>query len=496
MMSLQKYSHAGLVLSIIAGGALAILLCAQCVRTYLYVGRVLVPQEASLEAERHGGSLAIATRTAGVTDPRALSPLMQRAIEEASEKVIWIRLVNPEGAVLEQAGTPQGEVKVPPRWWERVEARESLGRVIDTPTGKALVAMVPFRMPRPPGAGRGDPQGRSGGGEGPPRGEGPTRGGNQGRGGEPGRGGGRPGALLLEVALQLDAVSGVFSGLRQNVVSGMFASLALLAAMAVIGFWAPNYLRGKYLDKELALARRVQGNLLPKAVSVSPYLEFAAAALASDQVGGDFYDIFETDAGRVSLVLGDASGKGISAALLSSVIQGAIRSSSGMHHETACERINHMLCEKTASERFVTLFWGVFDPLTATLRYVNAGHAPPLLLRSNPSAGSIPERLDEGGPVLGVLPNARYTCGKAQITAGDTLIVYSDGINEAADLKDEEFGDERVLKIVSDSSTRPPQEICENVMAQVAGFAAPGTLQDDRTLMVVRFLKSRAAMTA
>jgi Stage II sporulation protein E (SpoIIE) len=488
MKSLRKYSQTGLVVSIVAGAALAVLLCAQCLRTYLYVGRVLVPQEAGLEAERYGGALVTAARTAGITDPRAISPVLEHALEGASERVIWMRLVNQDSTILAQAGTPQGEVKVPPRWWERVETRESLGRVIDTPRGKALVAMVPFRMPRPPGplgAGRGNPQGRS------------ERGGEASSGGEPGRGGARRGtALVLEVAMELDAVSGAFSGLRQNLVSGILAALALLAALAVIGFRTPNYLRGKYLDKEMALARQVQDNLLPKAASVSPYVEFASAAVAADQVGGDFHDIFVTDSGRVSLVLGDASGKGISAALLASVIQGAIRSASGSHVESACERMNRMVCEKTASERFATLFWGVFDPLTAILRYVNAGHAPPLLLRANSTAGSTPERLDEGGPVLGVLPHARYSGGAVQISAGDTLIVYSDGINEAEDLQQAQFGDDRVLRIVTETSTHPPQEICERIMSQVAGFAAPGMIQDDRTLMVVRFLKSRAAMTA
>jgi Stage II sporulation protein E (SpoIIE) len=491
MKSLRKYSQAGLVVSIVAGAALAILLCAQCLRTYLYVGRVLVPQEAGLEAERYGGALVTAARTAGVTDPRAISPVLEHALEGASERVIWMRLVNQESTILAQAGTPQGEVKVPPRWWERVETRESLGRVIDTPRGKALVAMVPFRMPRPPGplgppgGGRGDAQGRS------------ALGGEARRGGESGRGGYRRGtALVLEVAMELDAVSGAFSGLRQNLVSGMLAALALLVAIAVIGFRTPNYLRGKYLDREMALARQVQDNLLPKAASVSQDVEFASAAVAADQVGGDFHDIFLTDSDRVSLVLGDASGKGISAALLASVIQGAIRSASGSHVDSACERMNLMVCEKTASERFATLFWGVFDPLTAILRYVNAGHAPPLLLRANSTAGSTPERLDEGGPVLGVLPHARYSGGAVQISAGDTLIVYSDGINEAENLQQAQFGDDRVLRIVTETSTHAPREICERIMSQVAGFAAPGMIQDDRTLMVVRFLKSRAAMTA
>ena len=492
MISLRKYSRAGLIVALVAGVTLAILLCVQCVRTYLYVDRVLVPQEVEREAERQGGALASAARTASTTDPRTLSPLLERAIEEAAERIIWIRLVNQDGEILSQAGPALGDVKVPQGKFDGMENRKFLGHVVQTPKGKAMVAMVPFRMPRPLGPGRPDFGGRFG------RGGDPGRGGVLDRKGPGGRGvgGGRAGALILEIALRFDAVSEAFRELRHNLVSGMVGALALMAAMALIGFRAPGYLRGKYLEKQMALARRVQGDLLPKAVSVSPYVEFAASAMAADQVGGDFLDVFESDAGRVSVVLGDVSGKGISAALLASVIQGALRSSSGTHLDVSCERINRMLCEKTASDRFVSLFWGVFEPLTGTFRYVNAGHSAPILQRVNPAMRSAADRMDEGGPVLGVLPSARYSSGVVQIEAGDTLIVYSDGVNEAADLKDEEFGDDRVRKIAEEISAKPAQEICERIMAHVASFAAEGPLQDDRTLVVVRFLMSRAAMTA
>ncbi len=478
MKALRKYSHVGLTLTLGAGILLALVLSVQCVRTYLYLGRVLIPQAAEQEADRQGGLLVSATRSAGVTDPKEVGPVLEQAAEDASNRVVWMRVLNQQNAVLAQAGTPQGEPKVPERWWERVEKHESLGRVIDTPRGKALVTLLPFRMPRPSRAGPGEPQGRPPGAGGPPR-----------------QGDRRAAALVLEIAIQLDSVSGAFTGLRRNLVSGMLASLALVAAMAVIGLRAPRYLRGKYLEKELELARHVQSDLLPKAVSVIPNVEFAAAAVAADHVGGDFHDIFETDSGKIAMVLGDVSGKGVSAALLVSVLQGAIRSSSASQHETSCERINRMLCEKTATERFATLFWGIFDPLTATLRYVNAGHAAPLLMRAS-SPGSAPERLDEGGPVLGILPSARYAAGLVKVEAGDTLVLYSDGINEASNAKREEFGDDRVLQIVSGNPARPAQEICGQIMDQVAAFVTPGSAQDDRTLMVVRFLSSRAAMTA
>lgn len=119
----------------------------------------------------------------------------------------------------------------------------------------------------------------------------------------------------------------------------------------------------------MRLAKRVQSDLQPKVRSVSPYIEFAARAIAADHIGGDFYDIFEGEAGKIVIVLGDVSGKGVPAALLVSVLQGAIRSSTASQHESACARVNDMLCDRTACERFATLFWGVFDPVTSILRY-------------------------------------------------------------------------------------------------------------------------------
>jgi len=154
MKALRKYSHIGLVASVTIGVALAILLCVQCVRTYFYVGRVLVPQEAEHEAERQDGAITSAARTLGVLDPHALEPLLWRAVDDGSGGIVWMRLLTQENEVLSQAGKPQGKAKVPDNWWLRVEKHESLGRLIETPQGQAWVVMLPFRMPRRQGLGR------------------------------------------------------------------------------------------------------------------------------------------------------------------------------------------------------------------------------------------------------------------------------------------------------------------------------------------------------
>ena len=171
-------------------------------------------------------------------------------------------------------------------------------------------------------------------------------------------------------------------------------------------------------------------------------------------------------------MLGDVSGKGVSAALLVSVLQGAIRSSTSSRHESACGRINRMLCELTARARFATLFWGLYDAESGTLRYVNAGHAAPILVRHGQNRI---ERLDQGGPVLGLLPSARYSAGSVKIEGPDTLILYSDGVNEAANENEEEFGEDRVKEMISHSEGAAPAELCDRIMSQRRRVRERGT---------------------
>lgn len=472
-MKLRKYSYLTFRGVLGIGALLALVLCVQCVRTYLYTDAVLIPQQAEREAERQAGALTTAARSAGITDPRTLGPVIEQTLESSSDHVLWMRILDLDNNVLSQGGSPQGTAKIPADWWNRVEKQENLGVLKDMPDGKAYVAMVPFRIPRPPAR--------------PFEAELDRHYHHPG----PGRPPGRHDAYVLEIAISLKAVAGAFGGLRQNLIVGLVASVALLVSVVVIGLRAPNYFRGKYLESEMQLARRVQRDLQPKPHSISPHFEFAASAIAADQVGGDFYDIFETTSGKIAIVLGDVSGKGISAALLVSVLQGAIRSATISQLETACERINRMLCERTACERFATLFWGVFDPAIGTLRYVNVGHCAPMLLRQ---AHKHIERLEEGGPVFGVLPNAHYSAGMVQIENSDTLILYSDGINEAANRNGEEFGEDRIKEVIFSSAETTTAEMCERIMGHVALFASAETPQDDRTLMVVRFPQSEIAI--
>jgi sigma-B regulation protein RsbU (phosphoserine phosphatase) len=299
-----------------------------------------------------------------------------------------------------------------------------------------------------------------------------------------------PGVGIVEIAIYLSGVSTRFGPLRQNLIVGCSAAFALLAAVIVIGFRFRNYLRGKQVEEQLAMARLVQFDLLPPGKLLTRDLEFAAQCVPAWQVGGDFYDAFETDDHQIALILGDVSGKGLSAALLMGVVQGSVHAAnatgSAANHEQSAERLNQLLCSKTARERFVSLVWCYFDPVASVLAYINAGHLPALLVRRDGSGGFEIERLDEGGPVLGVLPGATYRQSRLNVLPGDLLIVYSDGILEATNALDEEFGEERILGAVEENWAGSPTEIRDAVLAKVRVFLGKELPHDDQTLMVVR----------
>lgn len=203
------------------------------------------------------------------------------------------------------------------------------------------------------------------------------------------------------------------------------AALALLMSLTVMSVRFRSYVQGKQLEKQVEIARQVQQDLFPSPQQLPKHFQLAAECLPASGVGGDFYDVFRVNGRGAAFVLGGVAGKGIPAALLMGVIHGAVRSASWTasprQHEAATGQINRLLWERAAQERFATMFWSYFDPETRLLRYVNAGHCPPLLFR----AGAFtPVSLSEGGPVLGLL-NARFQQGTVALQPGDVLVLFS-----------------------------------------------------------------------
>jgi sigma-B regulation protein RsbU (phosphoserine phosphatase) len=300
-----------------------------------------------------------------------------------------------------------------------------------------------------------------------------------------------PRAMRMELTAYLGSVADSIESLRRNLIVEVSASLALSGALLVLMLRFPKYVRGQQVQGQVNLARQVQADLLPPRDLESPHFEFAAECIPAGDVGGDFCDVFRVGGDRTALVLGDVSGKGVSAALLMALIHGAIHSMcwtrSAADHENATQSLNTLLCKKTAAERFSTMFWGYYDPNTSVLRYINAGHLPPLLIRTGEFGNLEVERLESGGPVLGVLPDTRYTQGQLAVRKGDLLVAFSDGILETANLAGDEFGENRLIDAIRTGWKDSAGSIRNIVLERVTAFANQQSAHDDRTLFAVRF---------
>lgn len=238
------------------------------------------------------------------------------------------------------------------------------------------------------------------------------------------------------------------------------------------------------LQEEVRLARTIQQNLLPKSVPELEGYEIVGSTRPAQSVGGDYYDFIPLDTGRVALCLGDVSGKGMPAALLMAHLQAAIRGQTLMRASPrdALGRSNTLLYESTDNDRFATCFYGVLDAREHRLQYANAGHDHPILCNGS----STPRQLDTGGLVLGVLPDMDYDEASVSLGPGDLLVIYSDGITDAADAADREFGLDRLHHALREGRDRPAPELLEGIYRAVDAHAGGAPQTDDMTLIVIR----------
>jgi len=243
--------------------------------------------------------------------------------------------------------------------------------------------------------------------------------------------------------------------------------------------------RERRVSLEMEQAAAIQRALLPAAAPQWPGLDIAAFSQPCSRAGGDYHDFFERPDGRVVLVVGDIAGKGMPAALLMASLQARVQVLIEAEPEPArlVERLNRITAADCPGNRFVTLFYCDIEPASGEMRYVNAGHNPPLLLRAK---GGM-ERLDAGGLLLGVFPRATYSAGRTRLEAGDTLVLYSDGVTEAAPPEsDEEFGETRLAEAVAGGHCA--RDMVERALAAVSAFAGSVSAADDFTLVVARKL--------
>lgn len=235
-------------------------------------------------------------------------------------------------------------------------------------------------------------------------------------------------------------------------------------------------------QREMEEARRIQRKLLPASVPQIEGWEIAASWQPAQGVGGDCFDALQFGPSRIAISIADVVGKGIPAALLMSNLQAAVRAfaTEVVAPGELCHQVNRILCGNIAEGRFISFFYCVVDADLGTLTFSNAGHYPPILVRAN---GEI-ERLEAGGAVLGVLADSGYLQAQIATAPGDRLILFTDGITEARDAVDEEFGEERLISLAIEHRACSAPALQARLTEAVASFTG-GRFQDDATLIVL-----------
>ncbi len=238
------------------------------------------------------------------------------------------------------------------------------------------------------------------------------------------------------------------------------------------------------MERELELATEIQQRFQPSSPPLMSDYEFQGISFSCYEIGGDYYDFITRHDGKMLIALGDVSGKGTAAALLMSSLHASV------HAQVAAKTslydmvkaINVYLSENTPTNRFITLFIAELDPQTGIINYINAGHNPPLVGRAD---GKV-EQLDSGGFPLGIMPLADYEVGQIQLAASEALVIYSDGVSEAVNLKDEEFGMERLTQVVSGNVKSTASGLRDKVESALSAFTQTAPANDDITLVIVK----------
>jgi sigma-B regulation protein RsbU (phosphoserine phosphatase) len=235
-------------------------------------------------------------------------------------------------------------------------------------------------------------------------------------------------------------------------------------------------------QRELDEARRIQRKLLPTTLPQIDGWEIASSWQPAAGVGGDCYDAIAFGRTRLGLSIADVVGKGIPAALLMSNLQAAVRAFATDAAQPAelCHLVNRILCGNIAEGRFISFFYCIVDSDLGTMTFANAGHYPPILIRAN----GLVERLEPGGAVLGVFPDGAYDQGQVTIGGGDRVILFTDGITEARNAADEEFGEDRLIELARENRGCSAPALQARLSAAVATFTG-GLFQDDATLIVM-----------
>ena len=264
----------------------------------------------------------------------------------------------------------------------------------------------------------------------------------------------------------------------------LFESFASHAALAIENARLfEEALEKRRMERDMEVAREIQQSLLPHEFPELSWASIYGTNVPARQVGGDYYDVFLTDEENMVFAVGDVSGKGVPASLVMLMLQSSFLAESAAQEDLAlvCERVNEFLVQRTTPERYATFFAARLHP-DRTLVYVNAGHNPPMLLR-----GGEVHLLMGGGLALGLFKGRSYELQKNQLEPGDLLLVYTDGVTEANDPDEQEFGEERFLEVVRENIDADVRSVSDKVFAAIEEFSRGlQNPHDDITLVTVR----------
>jgi phosphoserine phosphatase RsbU/P len=243
------------------------------------------------------------------------------------------------------------------------------------------------------------------------------------------------------------------------------------------------------LEQEISIARDIQQALLPRGFRDFPHLAIAGTSTPCLAVGGDYFDVFPLSDDRTAFLIADVSGKGLGAALLTTMLQGAFSGMAiGDDPARVFNHLNRFLCEHSDISRYATMFFGILGR-DGHLEFINAGHPSPLLLRQ----GQVAEPFTEGSVPVGLIAGAQYVAACLELQPGDTLVLFSDGVTEAADPDEEMFGVSRLREALADRHDAPLDHLQRTVLESVQSFVRGADQADDITLLLVRY---RAASQA
>jgi serine phosphatase RsbU (regulator of sigma subunit)/DNA-binding transcriptional regulator YhcF (GntR family) len=282
------------------------------------------------------------------------------------------------------------------------------------------------------------------------------------------------------------ALTGRISGL--NFTNEELNLLIVLANQFVTALTTARFyveaLEKRRLDEELNMARQIQADLLPKELPDNEHFSLAAYSMPSQTIGGDFYDFIPIDENRFGLIIADGCGKGLPAAMLIAQIQAMMKSeiNNGNDIRQILENVNKMVVRYTPKDKFVTLFYGVYDQSNNQFEYATAGHNYPIWLRAKGEC----DTLSKGGPALGLIEKTKYKTGRINLSANDVVLFYTDGVTETMDNAKEQYGENRLNDLLAQSRHLSAREIVDDILDDLNNFNNDEARQDDRTILVLK----------